>query len=136
MFGKFARTQMRPLYQKFYARRYVSSLSLNDRAIFIWRMDILLSLQPRIPRIALAKPDFVVYTDASLLSRRIAGLIMTITYRGPVINLLVEAVAPRFWISKFSRKNPIIGLEMLAPVALIHTASQLFRGGKKSKLLH
>ena len=135
LFGKFARTQMRPLYRKFYARSYVSSLSSNGRAIFIWWKDLLLSLHPRIPRSSLAKTDFVVYTDAALLSRRIAGLILISTPRGPVVTLLVEAATPHFWLSKFNRKNPIIGLEMIAPIALIHTDPQIFRGKRVNFIL-
>ena len=87
---------MRPLYQKFYAKQYVAKLSTSDLSISRRRASILSSLQPRIPRCNLMRPDFIVYTDAALLSRRIAGLIMVDSPNGPVVSLLAEAVAPKF----------------------------------------
>ena len=48
-FGKFARAQMRPLYQKFYAKQYVAKRSTSDISISRWLASILSSLQPRIP---------------------------------------------------------------------------------------
>ena len=74
------------------------------------------------------RPDFIVYTDAALLSRRIAGLIFVDSANGPAASLLAEAVTPKFWLSKFNKKNPIIGLEMLAPLAFIHSVPNLFQG--------
>ena len=43
-----------------------------------------------------------------------------------VIDLLCEALVPKFRRAKFSRRNPIIGMEMLAPLALIHIAARKF----------
>ena len=128
LFGKFARALMRPLYRKFYDRNYTSRLSSIERSLFLWWIALIQALQPRVPRRSLAKPDFVVYTDAALLSRRIAGLVVSSTPSGPLVNLLAEGVAPKFRLSKFNKKNPIIGMEMLAPLAVTHSAPTAFEG--------
>ena len=119
LFGKFARSQVISLYVKFYARPYFAALSQDGRSLSQWRIGILKSLQPRIHRRNLAKPDIIVYTDAALLSRRIACLIMPSSQEGPATLLLAEAANPKLRLSKFNKKNPIIGLEILAPLALL-----------------
>ena len=53
---------------------------------------------------------------------------MSTSADGPAILLLSEAVTPKFRLSEFNKKNPIIGLEMIAPLALIRTASKLLKG--------
>ena len=115
-----------PIYRQLYARTYMAKLSVDAHQLLIWRADILSSLKPRVPRRFSQSPDFIVYTDSDLLSNRIAGLIMTLTDSGPMITLFCEAAVPQFWKSKFHRKNPIIGMEMLDPLALIHTAAPKF----------
>ena len=124
LLGEFPRSPMRPLYRKFYARSYVASLSAADRSLFQRWVGLLKSIQHRVHRCNLAKPDPVVYTDASLRPRRIAGLVMTSSTDEPAICLLAEAVAPNSWVPKFN-KNPIIGREILAPLALIETESKI-----------
>ena len=128
LFGEFSRTQHRPLYRKFYARNYKPKLPTDEALIFAWRMEILSSLKPRIPRCHLSKPDFIVYTDAAPLSRKIAGLIITPIIEGPAAKLLAEAIAPIFRLNKLHRKNPIIWMEMLAPLSLLYTDATLFTG--------
>ena len=45
----------------------------------------------------------------------------------PVINTLVVAKTPRFWANRFYKKNPIIGMEILAPLALLWASPQLLK---------
>ena len=50
MFGKFARTQIRPLYQKLYGRVYNARLSAAELGVFGWRGRVISSFSPRICR--------------------------------------------------------------------------------------
>ena len=50
------------------------TLSSEGLRLFNWRSIVLISLSPRIPRRVGRRPDFVVYTDESTSSLRIAGL--------------------------------------------------------------
>ena len=83
-------------------------------------------LKPRFPRIFSHMTDFIAYADAALLNNRIEALIMASSNQGPLINLLCESPVPKFRKNKFSRRDPIIGMEMLAPLALFYTAAHRF----------
>ena len=50
LFGKFARTQLRPLYQKQYRRVYNATLSAEERAVFTWWHETIISFPPRVCR--------------------------------------------------------------------------------------
>ena len=50
LFGKFAHTKLRPLYQKLYARNFSPKLTQDEIRTFKWWARVLTSLQPRIPR--------------------------------------------------------------------------------------
>ena len=125
LFGKFARTQLRPLYQKFYAKQYQAQLSPLEKSTLNWWHAILLSLRPRLPRPFSRRPDLVVYTDAALLSRRIAAIIVKNSSSGPTVPLLLVANTPSYWMNKFNKKNPIIGMEMLSPLAFLWNTPEL-----------
>ena len=47
MFGKFARSMMRPLYRKLYANHYSASLTNSDRRVLVWRQGTILTLEPK-----------------------------------------------------------------------------------------
>ena len=126
LFGKSARAQLHPLYRKFYARRYIAALSPAGRQLFSWRSKIIRELWPRFPKIFVRIPDFGIYTDAASLPDRIAGILMTRPNAEPASDLLCEGTVPRFWRLKFSRQNPIIGMEMLARLAHLYTAPHKF----------
>ena len=128
LFGKFARTQLRPLYKKFYSRNFSPKLSLSECANLRWWADVLSSLQPRVPRPTNCLPDVVIYTDAALLSRRIAALVLSSQKSCLSADLLAVSTTPRFWFKRFHKRNPIIGMEMLAPLALLWAAQSFLRG--------
>ena len=130
LFGKFVRTQLRPLYKKFYAKSFSSTLTNSEFQTPHWWSVILKSLHPRIPRFSNRKPDLIVYTDAALLSRRIAALTIS-THKGQTVaDLLLTARAPSAWMARFHKRNPIIGMEMLAPLAFIWNCKHILK--KKS----
>ena len=128
LFGKFARTQLSPLYKKFYSRSFTAKLSFSELKTLHWWAAVLSSLQPRIPRPANRTPDFVVYTDAALLTRRLAALVLSTRSSKVSADLLAVSTTPTAWFRLFHRRNPIIGMEMLAPLALLWTAQSLVKG--------
>ena len=127
LFGKFARTQLRPLYAKFYSMGFSPSLPNSEIRAFHWRPTRLRSLQPRIPRPANRRRDLVVYTDAALLTRRIED--PSISARGHVIraDLLAVSTTPKAWFPRFNRRIPIVGVEMLGPMDFLRDASRFLR---------
>ena len=128
LFGKFARAQLRLLYKKFYARSYRSKLSPEELKNLSWWAAVLSSLHPRIPRPSNCRPDLVVYTDAALLSRLLAAVVLSPTPSSFSASLLLVSSTPQAWMKKFNRKNPIIGMELLAPLALLWGFPKLLRG--------
>ena len=128
LFGKFARTQLTPLYKKFYSRNFTPKLSFSEVRTLNWRAVVLASLKPRIPRQVNCPPDFIVYTDAALLTRRLAALVISARRSGLVADLLAVSTTPFARFKLFHKRNPIIGMEMLAPLALLWTAQSLLRG--------
>ena len=127
LFGKFARTQLRPLYRKFYSRSYSPILSSSELRAFRWWAAILSSLHPQIPRPVNRKPDLVIYTDAAFLTRKLAALALS-TYEGLTsAPLLAVSSTPTAWLKRFNRKNPIVGMELLAPLAMIWSCPSFLR---------
>ena len=128
LFGKFERTHLPPTYRRFYAKFHQSRPSPEDRNTLSRRIDLLGKLRPNIPRYVDKQPDFILYTDASLLSRKVSDLAIRRSPNVPVLQLLATAVTPHSWMKKFSAKNPIVGLEMMAPVSPLWTSPDLCLG--------
>ena len=128
LFGKFARTQLRPLYKKFYAKNFSAKLSLSEARTLQWWAHVLSSLHPRIPRPSNCPPDLVIYTDAALLSRRLAAIIISTGQSGIKADLLAVSQTPSSWFKLFHKRNPIIGMELMAPLAILWTAQSLLMG--------
>ena len=105
----------------------MENLPDSVRRIASWRMDLLRPLKPRARGCFPCIPDVVVYTDEASLSNRIAGLIMTRSVAGPIVNLLCDDSVPKSRLSKFHRRNPIIWMGIIAPLSLIRTAQNRFR---------
>ena len=127
LFGGFARTRLRPLYRKFYARNFNPQISENELRTFQWWVTVIRPLQPRIPRPCNRRPDFAAYAGAALLSRTIASLAISHMECRNVAELLAEASTPHAWFRRFHRTNPIIGMEMLEPLAFLWTAQNSIR---------
>ena len=114
-----------PLYRKSYASHYTSTLSMDETKLSQRWADILRSLEPRIPRPYVRKPDFAVYTDAASLSSNIASLALFRQGSEASIKLLSEAKTPIFQAKQIQQKNPMIGMEMLAPVDILWASPEL-----------
>lgn len=74
LFGKFARTQMRSIYQKLYRRVYNARLSANELTTFQMRAAIIGDFEPLVCSPCSSRCDWVVYTDASTSPPRICAL--------------------------------------------------------------
>ena len=101
--------------------------SLGIKTLYC-RGEFLASSQHRIPRPVDRAPDLIGYTDAALLSKRLASLALSTRRSGVIVSppLVSSASSTRF---EFPHKtNPIIGMEMLAPLALLQAAQSLLRG--------
>ena len=79
------------------------------------------------PRPTNRNPDLVVYKDADLLARRIATMAISSRNRHVLDDLLVVSSTPSAWFRLFHRRNPIIGMEMIAPPAFLWTAQSFLR---------
>ena len=73
MRGEFARTQLRPLYQRQFRRVYNARQSSHELQTPRWRRRIVSAFEPRIPRPCSARCDWVVYTDAASTPPRICA---------------------------------------------------------------
>lgn len=127
LFGKFDRTKLRPLYRKFYSRPFSPFLPSSELRTLRWWAAALSSPQSRIPRPVNQQPDFAIYTDAALLSRKIAALVQSSHQSSISGDLLEVATAPKAWVRRSHRRNPIIGMEMIAPLALLWSAPSFLR---------
>lgn len=65
LFGKFGRTQLRPLYQKLHRRGYNARLTDAGRAVFGWCERVIRSFPPRIFHPFGRQCEWLVYTDAA-----------------------------------------------------------------------
>ena len=92
LLGKFARTQLRPLYQKLYRRVYNAALSAEERAVTTWRFETITSFAPRICR-PLAKRFGWPFLRTRLQARRVSARSFSIQKQArPGSN-------PRKWLS-------------------------------------
>ena len=128
LFGKFARTQLRCLYRKLHTPRYQPRITKFERMTLYWWVDVIASLQPRIPRSPGRAPNFVIYTDAATSSGKIASLLFKGEQLPPKVLIQAASRAPRFWTRHFRPKNLIFGLEMLAPLAFVWMIREKLKG--------
>ena len=126
LFGKFARTQLRPLYKKLHSRFYSAKLSSREMSTLRWWLAITKELKPRIAHSLNSHPDFVLFTDAATSNPLIAGVLFR--PRSTKVLQLTTGRVPSAWIRRFHRRNKIFGSELLAPLAFIWTHQDLMRG--------
>ena len=125
LFGKFARTQLRPLYKKLYRHHYVATLTPRETTTLIWRPSVLAELKPRIARGLGRCPDFILFTDAATRTPLIAGVLFRPSSRR--VLQLTKGRVPSSWLRRFHRRNKIFGAEFLAPLAFLWTHGRLLR---------
>ena len=135
LFGRFARTQLRPMCRKFYPRIYRPPLSPGEKEISACLASAIRSFWPGTPRQCGRKPDSFVYPDADSLTETIASLAMAHAPGGPLVELLLEARAPDFRPNQPHRRNQIIEMVMLAPMAVVWANPNKFRSKRVNRYI-
>ena len=117
--GKFARTQIRPLYSKLYRRHYAARLITREASALKWRDAVLPKLKPRIARGLISLPDFILFTDATTSAPLIAGVLFK--PRDTRAPRLTTGRVPSARLNRFRRRNKIFGSELLPPLEFART---------------
>ena len=128
IFGKFARTQLRPLYQKLRRWVYNARLTSSELAVFQWWGKVVRSFSPRvcIPRSQYC--DWVVYTGAATSPPRLCALRFAGAMRETRQVQQLSSSAPTIWQYLFRKTCLIFGLELLALVAFLEESAACFAG--------
>lgn len=127
LFGKFARTQLRPLYQKQHRRIYNAALSTAERAVLLWWHDIIIAFSPRICRPLSTKFDWLIYTDAASNPPNICALLFDPkTGKAKLDTIKTAFVRP--WAHVFKKTCLIFGLELLALTACMEDWAPFLAG--------
>ena len=128
VFGKFARTQLRPLYQKFHSRHYSAALSPFEKLIFRWWRDVVEDCTPRVATPRPRRPHWIIYTDAATDPPLLCALLFHGGRSSPALHTVCSARAPLIWSYFFRHTALIYGLEMLALVLFFEDSADLLRG--------
>ena len=126
IFGKFARTQLRPPYQKFRRRVFNAQLSRHDRCTMEWWRHIIADFAHRIAAPFSPIADWAIYTDAASEPPAICALLFDGKSTRPRLMKECAANVPVTWPYLFRRTNLIYGLELLALLAVLAEVKQLF----------
>ena len=128
VFGKFARTQLRPLYVKLNRRVYNARLSAYERSVFTWWRDVLADFSPRLATPRPKRPHWLIYTDAATNPPRLCALIFPGSKSTPDLQFLFSSSAAVSWTYLFRWTNLIFGLELLALVLLFEDHAPFLAG--------
>ena len=123
LFGKFARTQLRPLYQKLHRRVYNARLTASELAVFQWWERVIRSFSPRICTPCKEFCDWIVYTDAATSPPRLCALRFAGNTRPTRLIQQLSSSAPTVWQYLFRKTCLIFGLELLALVAFLEESA-------------
>ena len=129
LFGKFARTQLMPLYRKLRRRVKNARLAASETAAFQWWERATRSLSPRICAPCSQFRDWVVYTDAATSPPRLCSLRFTGDTRETRLVQQLSSSAPTVWQYLFRKTCPIFGLELLALVEFFEESAARITGG-------
>ena len=128
LFGKFARTHLRPLYQIFRRRIYNALMFKHERRKLDWRRAIIADSTPRIDASISPIVDWASYAVAATNPPAICALMFSGKSRTP--HLLQECVThvPATWPYLIRETALIYGLELLALVAFFEDPDPALRG--------
>ena len=128
VFGKFARTQLRTLYQKFNSRYFSSSLSPYEKLVFRRWKEVIEECAPRISIPRPRRPRWIIYTDAAATPPMLCALLFRGGRSSPVLHTACEARAPTIWSYFFRFAALIYGLELLALVLFFEDHAAFLKG--------
>ena len=116
IFWEFARTKLRPLYQKFHRRVYNDRLSSAERGAFRRRSSVISDFTHRIATPRPSRTDWLIYTDASSTPFRLCAMLFRGASASPSLHTQCSADVDVTWPYLLRRTNLIFGLELLALV--------------------
>ena len=128
IFGKFARTQLRPLYLKLHRRVYCAKLSAQEKLLFSWWKQIIEEFRPRIAIPRPPRPHWILYTDAATSTRLLCAILLHGDSSSPRIKDCCTTAAPLPWEYLFRHTALIYGLELLALVAFFEDWAPILSG--------
>ena len=128
LFGKFARTQLRPLYQKFYRRVYNTRLAQLERSNLECWLRVIADFTPRPAGVRPSRADWLIYTDAATDPANLCALLFRGDRSRPTLDTLATARVDTQWIYLFRHTALIYGLELLALVAFFELRAPFLRG--------
>ena len=128
IFGEFARTQLRPLHQKFFRRVYNAQLSQHERCTLEWWRSIIADFTPRIAVSRSQIADWIIYTDAATDPPSLCALLFDGKAKSPQLRTECSSRAPVTWSYLFRTTALIYGLELLASVAYFEDFAPQLRG--------
>ena len=117
VFGKFARTQLRPLYLKLHRRVYCAKLSAQEKLLFSWWKQVIEEFTPRVAVPRPIRPHWILYTDAATSARLLCAVLFVGDCSRPQIKACCTSAASIPWVHLFRHTALIYGLELLALVA-------------------
>ena len=130
LFGKFARTQMRPMRRKFHRVVYSARLFPYERTVCGWREEFIAEFTPRLASPRPDKTRWIIYNDAAKDPRCFALFCAMGAVLPPELHAACSARAPAAW-PYFSRPSSLIyGLELMA-LALCFEGRAAFLKGKR-----
>ena len=77
-FGKAAMPQIRRSYRNLRSPKYTPQISRDERLTLRWRVGVLATLRPRIPRAAAQPPEFALFPDDATKADRVASLLFRV----------------------------------------------------------
>ena len=128
VFGKFPRTQLRPLYQKLNRRVYNAHLSPYERSVFSWWQSVIADFTPRLAVPRPIRPHWIIYTDSATTPPRLCDLLFDGATSSPSLHLLCSSRATVTWTYLFRWTRLIFGLELLAIVLFFEDHAPFLRG--------
>ena len=128
IFGKFARTQLRPLYAKLHRRVYNAGLSAIERDALRWWQSVIAEFTPRLAIPRPARADWLIYTDAATHPPTLCALLFKGSSFSPVLDLCASQRTAVTWDYLFRNTALIYGLEMLALVSFFEDQAPRLRG--------
>ena len=119
LFGKFARTQLLPLYQELNRRVYKARLTDAETAVFSWRGGLFAPSPLGSAAPCAQKCAWLVYTDAGASHLYLCALRFKGTADEPRLVSQLASAAPAVWAYHFRSTCLIFSLELLYLVAFL-----------------
>ena len=127
LFGKFARTQLRPLYQIFHRMVFSARLPHCEKSV-CGRRGVIAEFTPRAAIHRPRRPHWFIYTDSATAPPMLCDLLFRGNRSFHDLHSACAARAPAIWPYFFRNTALIYGLVLLALVLFFEDQSAALRG--------